>query len=253
MLVRRPSVGRRSLRGRSSPRRDSIRRRPLRSGTITFTTYLEVYEQGYRIADASLALYELFVGYGVAPDFTAPPVATSATLPFSWTPTLPSSGTETLYVVVRQRNKYGLESFNVFEDVVEIVAHVETLGPITAPLDVAVYDAATGFLNVVAKYSSADDANPADTWLVYCKLGADPVPGTDSPAFTGPMTFLGVETAIAQVVGPYTPGAVAHVIVVAERSADGATAAAAVVLHTLALSLDLTNGSMFGGAAFEQQ
>lgn len=245
----RRSSDRRAIRGRRLRRKGTIVRRG-GGGGLVLTTYLGIYEQGYRIADASLALYELFVGVGGPPDFTSPPVATSPTLPLTWTPGV---STGTLYVVVRQTNKYGLASFNVFEEVIQISAGVEVPGPISAPTDVAVYDSAPGFVNVISKYTSVDDANPADMWVVYAKVGVDPVPGTDSPVFTGSMTLVGIETALAQVVGTFTPGTILHVIVQSERSSDGTTASAPVVLHTMALSLDLTDGFMFGGSAFEQQ
>lgn len=219
--------------------------------------FSQVYEQGFRVADLSFDLFELFIGEDAAVDFSASgqPVATSPTLPFAFTPTPPPSGsTKTLHVVVRKRNKYDLQSFNVFERFVVIDSSgAELLGPVSVPFDVQVYDDVSGSARVVSKYFSTDDNNPADTWEVYAEEGVDPIPGTDTPAFTGTMLFLGDESMVSEVVGGFTPGAVLHVIVCAVRAADTERGCAEVVLHTLAVSLDLTDGSLFGGTVYEQR
>ena len=223
------------------------------SGSPDFT---QIYQQGFRIADDSLALYELYVVENEEPDFesSTQPVATSATLPFSWTPTLPSSGDATFYCVVRQRNKYGLQSFNVFSRKVVFEAGVEVLGPVTAPTDVQAYDGASGYLQVMASYSSLPDLpNPADKWDVYIKIGSDPVIGVDSPAYTGDMTFLDTTAVLTRTFGPYTPGTVAHVLVAAKRSADNARGVAAVVTKTLRVALTLGDTALFGGDTYEQK
>jgi len=220
--------------------------------------FAQTYEQGYRIADDALALFELFVGIDQSPDFSATgqPVATSATLPFSWTPTpLPATGaTTTFHLVVRKRNAYDLQSFNVYERFVVIdSAGSEVLGPITPPLAVAVYDVAAGELRVLAKYINSEDADPADTWEIYIKEGSNPVPGTDVPAFSGAMVFVGYESQVNQVMTGFTPGAVAHVIVTALRASDSGRGNAAAVLFTIALPLDITDGFLFGGSTYEQR
>lgn len=219
--------------------------------------FTQVYQQGFRVADTAFDLFELFVGEDVSPDFNASgqPVATSATLPFSFTPTLPPSGsTKTLHIVVRKRSKYDLQSFNVFETLIVLdSAGIEQPGAVTAPFDIQVYDDALGVARVVAKYLSSDDSSPADTWEIYAQEGLDPVPGTDTPAVTQTMSFLGEESMISAVVSGFTPGAVLHVIVCAVRASDTTRGCAAVVLHTLAVSLDLTDGFLFGGTVYEQR
>lgn len=226
-----------------------------RRGRTRWTLYSQVYQDGFRIANTALEVYELYVGYGQAPDFEASgqPVATSATLPFNWTPTVPSGGM-VLHLVVRKRNRYNLQSFNVYETILQVDSGgVEVPGPLSAPHDVAVHDAATGYIRVVTKYLSTEDSLPADTWDVYVKIGADPVIGVDPVAFTGGMTFIGVEAGLAQDIGSYTAGTIAHVLVAVRRSSDNTRALASVVQHVLRVPLDLTDGQIFGGAVFEQR
>ncbi len=217
-----------------------------------FFSFTEVYTQGFRIENTSLFEYKLYVGENAPVDFTAP-VATSPTLPFSWTPSLPSSGNATYNVTVRQRNRFNMESFNEFSTVLKFVSHVMVKPPVSIPQNVIVYDDVSGYIRVVGKYVSTFDLYPADTWELYVKFGSDPVPGVDIPVYTGLMTFLGVEAGFLQVEGAYTLGTIAHVILAAVRSSDGNRGAAPVILHEIALSLNLSEGFMFGGNTFEEE
>ncbi len=223
------------------------------------TTYTETYTHGYRVADAADALYELYVGVNSPPDFTGSgqPVATSATLPFDWTPTLPSSGTATLYCVVRYRNKYDLESFNVYSTQLVFVAHVAKLSTITPPLTPVVYNGGSTCIRVISKYYDLDDSNPADTWRVYIGIGVDPVPGESAypPVYDEPMVFIGGETGLAATIcsSSHAPGDTLHVLVVAYRSADDGMADAGIVEYTMPASLDLVDGYLFGGSTFEHR
>lgn len=219
--------------------------------TPTWFDFQQVFLQSFRVADDSKAVYELFVGINGPPNFAAPPQATSASLPISWAPT--GSGTRVLHIVVRLRNKYDLESFNVFEQVRTINgAGAEQPTAVAAPLDVKLYDAETSYATVMAKYNKSDDPTPADTWDIYVKVGSIPVIGTDPLTLSIPMTFAGIEAGLLTEVGPYAPGSVLWVIVVTRQSVSGASTAAAPETITLAEPLDLTDGSIFGGAAFEQ-
>lgn len=237
----RPSPGRTSRRGPSL--------------LPEYAEYEVAYEQSYRIQDTSFAVYELYVGEDGPPDFlsSSQPVATSLTLPFAWTPSLPSGGTVNLHVVVRVRNGYDLESFNVYETVLRFVNGDALLGPIFAPVDLVAYDRGTGRILVMAKYLAVDDPDPADTWELYVGEGADPVPGVDTPAYEGDMVFLDVESVVSQFLESYAPGTVVHIIASAVRSADGLRASSDVLLHTMADSIDLTDGFSFGGHTYEQQ
>jgi hypothetical protein len=214
----------------------------------------QVYEEGFRAADDALAVYELFVGDGQAPDFNASgqPVATSLTLPFQWTPSLPSSGDAEYHLVVRKRNKYDLQSFNVWERIITFDAGVEQPSTVSAPLNLVAYDGASGYLRIVAKYFSADDVEPADTWEIYVKIGSAPVIGVDAAVFSGLMMPIGVESGLAQTVGPYTPGTTAYIIVAAKRTSDSERGTAS-IQKVLIEDINLTDGQMFGGSAYEQR
>jgi len=219
--------------------------------------FSQTYQQGFRIADSAYDLYELYVGEDATVDFDASgqPVQTSSSLPFSWTPTPPGSGSKTLHIVVRKRNAYNLVSLNVYETIKVINAlSAEVPGPVSDPYDVAVYDGDLGYVQVMAKYCSTEDGSyPADTWEIYVKEGADPVAGVDTPDYDESMVFLGHESGVSQAIGPFTPGAVVHVLVVAKRSSDSERGEASIELHTLAISLDLDEGLMFGGGMHEQR
>jgi hypothetical protein len=224
-----------------------------------FVEYCQIYQQGFRIADSAFDLYELYVGEDTEPDFSATgqPVATSPTLPFLWTPTPPASGaTLDLHLVVRKRNEYNLDSFNVFSKILRIDSvGSEVLGPVTAPDNVSVYDDVTDSIRVITKYVKSDDTTPADTWDVYVEVGIDPVPGVDTPKFTGSMTFLGEEAFLSAVIADSSFGAgdTVHVIVCAKRASDGEEACSPVVLYTLIQPVDLTDGQLFGGSFYEQR
>src|SRR5580693_1111938 len=241
---------------RHAPYRGRVTRRPSNgSGALPPPTspYEETWEQSFRIEDTTLVIYELYAGVNAAPDFTTP-VATSATLPFSWTPTLPPGGNALVNCVVRVVDRYSLQSFNLYQTVVKFVSGAGVLLPPTPPVLVRVQDAQAGFIRVLAKYiDTGDEPNPADTWVVYVKIGADPVPGTDPITYQTLMLFGGPESGLTVVLGPYTPGTVAHVLVGALRSSDSQVGFAPVVDWTLAVQLTLPEAFMFGGDTYLQE
>lgn len=242
-----------SARARREPEVEEIGERPRRRrGLLPWKIFTQTYRDGYRVADASKAVYELYAGEDAPVDFTTP-VAVSASKPFSWSPTLPGPGlTKTLRLVTRERNQYDLLSFNVGEKI-KVIDHsgAEVLGPVSAPTEVAVFDGVTGSVRVVAKYRSDDDANPATHWEIFAKVGSDPVPGVDSPVYSAAIGFVGTEAGLARDAGSYSAGASLHVLVAAKRASDGRRGLAAVVVKVLATTIDLDDedGDLFGGAA----
>lgn len=238
-----------------------------RGGLLSFTTgireetgqvyfeFSQTYEQGFRVADDSYDLYELYVGEDGPVDFGASgqPVATSPTLPFSWTPTPPGVGTKVLHIVVRKRNKYDLVGFNVYETIKVIdSAAEEELADVSAPIDLNVLDWESGYIRILARYMAIEDPDPADAWEVYAKEGSAPVPGTDTPS-TPTMVVLGASAGVQVTAGPFTPGATVHVIVVAKRTSDTNRGVSETVEHVMAEDQSPTNGEMFGGDSYEQR
>lgn len=220
-----------------------------------WATFTETYVQRYRVADSQYDVFELYVGEDQSPDFDASsqPVATSASLPITWTPSLPASGVEkTLHIVLRKRNKYNLSSFNVFERflVIDSVGAAQN-SPVTAPTLLSVIRNEAGYAKVNALYNRDDD--PADTWEVYAEVGVDPIPGTDTPVYSGTMRVFDDRSALTRKIGPFSAGGVIHVIVSAVRSSDGERASSSVVQYTIPASLDIEEADLFGGSAYEQR
>lgn len=213
------------------------------------------YQQGYRVADDGLAGFEVYVGEGAMPDFTAPPAATGASLPITWpVPSLAAGETTVLHVVTRKRNKYGLLSHNQHPTLIEInESALEELGPITAPTVQSVLDGVSGVIKVYARYSSGVDRSEADSWELYVKEGADPDPDSDTAvavATFGPSSagYRWTTTATG-----LTAGGTYHVLVAVRRTEDGMRADSAVFTFKLAIAFDLDAGTagMFAGQEHE--
>jgi hypothetical protein len=211
--------------------------------TLAFTTggvaYVKTYYDSYALPDDALDLHELWAGEGQMPDFTGSPAATSATLPFTYALTPPGAGTREYWLVTGKQSKYGLRSLERTITRVTIdSAGVDVTPAISSPDDVELAAAPGGEVDVRASYYADRDTSPADTWAVYATLGADPVPGVDSPtlvSMAGPTTggFAATETGVygglwgatkvlTHALGPYDWGADLRVLVRARRSSDSA-------------------------------
>lgn len=223
--------------------------------------YTKAYRQTFRVADDSLERYELYVGEDAMPDFddSLQPVATSATLPFSYTPSTPSSDqTIQFYAVTRKRNKYNILSHNQYPTIVEInELGEEELGPLTAPEIVKIMDGDSGEIFVRARYPKHVDRNEADTWELYVEEGIDPDPDVDTPVETEDMeSTMGVDYQWRVATDGLTPGLTYHVMVVVSRSDDSTdeeTGESSVTEHTCAetYDIDAEDTSLFGGQEFE--
>lgn len=172
----------------------------------------------YRIADASLARYELFWGVDVMPDFTQPAWQTFTALPFT-TPALTVGHTH--YLVCRRRNVHNLLSQNVIPTIIVIAADgTQTLGP-SAPSSQSITPAAAGAGKVAAKYDYALDAANAiaDTWVVWLTSnGVDPNPAVDVPAYTTAMIFADGVASLSWTSGTFANGTTLKAIVRARRT-----------------------------------
>lgn len=189
------------------------------------TIYGKTYDQIYRVADDSLEQYEMYLGEEAMPDFddSTQPVATSATLPFDYTPTPPGSGDTTqLYIVIRKRNKFNLVSLNQWPIILEIdELGEEVLGPLTDPEILKIRNDATGQIKVTARYPSGVDQWSADTWELFAKAGSDPDPDIDSPNVVKAFNpLLGTDYVIHETITGLTPGIEYHIMATVIRSDD---------------------------------
>ncbi len=141
-----------------------------------------------RVGDTSVLRYGLWHGVDAEPDLTADPDETSDTLPFVYTAMTPDAVN---YLVVRQRNDWGLWSQNTMAWQIELDAQgppgVVAVKP-SAPKPYAVEPAAGGDFRVVADYFYLLDGQwAAGTWVIWYQHGAsppDPDPDVDTPDAT---------------------------------------------------------------------
>lgn len=174
-------------------------------------SYTDVLSGKYRISDPSLARYELHVGSGGAPDFTTP-VATSATLPFTYA----LSPGASYHWAVRARNAYDLESFNTVTGLVVVGSGGADETPVlTDPTVEAFTSRPGGAARLRLRYNGSADAVEADTWRLYVTSdGSDPDPDADTPSDTA-MVVHGLARPSAEAnidLGPYAWGAVVKVV-----------------------------------------
>lgn len=231
-----------------------------RRGKGRIVTWTKVFQQHYRVADDSLDRWELYLEEDQLPDFDASdqPVATSPSLPFSYSPVLPDSpDVKQLWAVVRKRNKFGLLSHNLHPTIIEINSGGdEELGTLTDPTILRVVDGASGEIVVFARYPHGVDRNEADTWELYAKDGVDPDPNVDDPVATASFGAPAADYLWRVTADGLTPGNTYHVMVVvrrADESGSGEIGQSAVSQHTLAETYDLDEGTtwMFGGQDHE--
>ena len=152
----------------------------------------QVWRSRYRIGNAALERYELYIGEGAEPDFSADPAETFNSLPHTTTTELEANHVYRL--CTRLRNEYGLVSGNVNTCRIETDTDgdQEAVHP-SNPFEVKVSAVADGKVRIQAKYLYEQDAeaNRADTWIYYpqCSAGGtDPDPDSD-PETEVTMTF----------------------------------------------------------------
>ena len=177
-----------------------------------------------RIANDSAVGFAVYVGYDALPDFTAERDGFAAAKPVEFAIVPPLAGTSDLYVVLREVNKYGVESQNQQTKTITIDTNGdEVLGPVSAPESLVVQTTIDDFFQVLMTYPGIlTDANPADTWRLYVGQGAAPTPGVDVPVATGSALEYGVA-----VVGPYPTGGVTYHFAVTVYRTEDATESAA--------------------------
>lgn len=199
------------------------------------TTYTDAKMRGYfRIGDTALEQYELYNGEDAAPDFTAAPLETSATLPFSE----PLTNSVVNNYAVRYRNRYNLTSLNVLTEARELDGSANDItNALTDPEVVSIDSIAGGEVALVLRYNGSLDAVPADTFRLYVTSdGTTPDPGTDTPTdYSMQPTGLAPLTNQRRIVlGPYDYGDTVKIIArVYSTTLDDESASVTVTTETV--------------------
>lgn len=111
-----------------------------------------------------------FVGDGVLPDLDAAPFVYSATLPFDvpLSSFFPVSGTKNVFVTVRYRDQYGLESQNQRTTQYILTPTGLLRLPVPTPTALSVLLKNVGKIIIQANYTTANvDQDPATYWAVW--------------------------------------------------------------------------------------
>lgn len=172
----------------------------------------------YRIANEATRGYAVWVGVGGMPDLSADPTHFSNTLPVSIPVVPPGVGTDTYYVVTRERDAYGLLSQNQRATVITIDTSGQQVDEaIPVPQEVLVGARGNGAIRFRGTYPTmAYDYLPATHWRMW--IDSVPVdPETDPPTATLP-TRLGYP--LFADLTPFTPGTY-YWAVALYRSSDG--------------------------------
>lgn len=142
-------------------------------------TYNEELRGRFRVANAALDRYELFIGIDAAPDFSAPDY-TFSSLPYA----VPALTVGHVYQLsVRKRNQHNLSSKNIDVFTVDLSASAEAAGTLPSAPVFSALPAAGGAIEIRAEYLYPNDGDyAADTFLVYyTTTGTNPNPATDTP------------------------------------------------------------------------
>lgn len=170
----------------------------------------------HRVANDSLARFELYHGVGGSPDFTADPESTFTALPFT-TSALTTDATH--HFVLRQRNAWNLQSQNINEWVITTASDGSiNATPPSDPVEIAAAASTAGTVTVTARYLySADGSNAADSFLVYLAVNATPVIGLTVPIAVSMIKSDGIAK-LSYTTAAQTEGAVVNVIVRTRRT-----------------------------------
>ncbi len=185
----------------------------------TFGAFANVTAGTHALYDTALETYLLYRGVDTAADLDGAAWETFVSSPHV---TAALAASHTYHFVTRRRNRFGLISQNIAEEIITVDADGDQEAiPPTAPEEISIDAAAAGAVRVQARYfylPDEADALDADTWLVWLTSdGNDPVPGVDTPH----------EVAIAKIDGlavldytsdPFTDGATIKTIVRTRRT-----------------------------------
>lgn len=193
----------------------------IRSFNVDGRGYSQIFRQ-YHVDGRGLCrvlgtpTYQLFYGNGTPPDLAAAPWQTFSALPFA-TPAISGAGKH--YFVVRRLNQWGLKTQNDVATVVEIDALGNQLQP--RPSGANYWQFVAAPVPKVAIHASyaypTDGVDQANQWLVYAKVGSDPVIGVDTPVVIPMIKSDGVAK-LSWVSGDYSIGNAIHVKVLTRRT-----------------------------------
>lgn len=186
--------------------------------TTGATTYTEYLGGLWRFARSTEERYELHIGTNAEPDITAAPTETFSSLPYETTATF--TGSNTYYLVVNKRNKYGLVTQSTRTTVLRLVSDVESLPLPDNPRAFVFTPAAAGAFRLRAVYYAAvDGANPATHWAIYMRTnGTDPVVGVDSPT----LVAMDASYSLDYTTATFSHGTDGRVILKVKRNSDSA-------------------------------
>lgn len=186
-------------------------KQPRKTNALVPTIFSSVQSSRSRIQNLSAIGYLVYIGVNAPPDLSAPPYSVQTGLPI----TLPyTPGSNTLYVVVRSRNSYGLISNNQQPTIIP----TPTLPPLT--MTATVSDTA---LLVKITYVQADRVK---VWV----KATPPDIGVDTPAYDQLASQ-------AFSFGTFTPGTYFVVVGLFSGSSLSSTLMTTVTFPTLPTSL----------------
>lgn len=161
--------------------------------------------------------FNIYVGYGSLPDLTLAPTQFSISLPIYVSHPPPISGQQTIYVVVREKDSFGLESQNQQPLTVIIDLNGNTILPdLPIPLGVAAAPEKNSAIRVMARYPAfSQEQHPADVWRIWINT-VPPDPLVDIPTATKNVNGANLsEDVLSYAAGTY------YIAVALYRTADG--------------------------------
>lgn len=191
----------------------------------------------FALADSSLVQYELYRGVDVEIDFGAAAFETFAALPHD---TAALAGGHTYKFVLRQRNAYDLLSQNL--DEWEVTTEADGSVARNAPrspdeIEVTPVYGNKFLIEAAYDYMADDEADRADTWLIYIGEDADPDPATVTPVEVAMSTGGGI-VELSYLTAAYSDSTVLHVLVRTRRTDEADSVNTAITTATALGDLD---------------
>lgn len=159
-------------------------------------TYTQLHEAVRRIPDESIAGYALFISDD-SETVGGSEVELSTSLPFSYEFDPPESGTEEIRARVVRRNKYNIDSGNIYLDksfIVDADGNDATLPPDVTSLSVVAK--AMGYAEISFVYKDADGFSKADSFSVVAETSQETIEtsfirttDTEYTFLVGPMSW----------------------------------------------------------------